>query len=158
MPVNRIFKFQDIFEVQAFLNGAIVGGNVGGGVAGLVGQTLTFTSPAFAITFKPVSPAPLTRDPYTLLFQDIKQQIEAGSTQILVQQVGGRILFIEKAPASGVALSPNNEPAKALLGFDQTGPVIGKFYKPATVAGATPPFYEWAYSVNETTHVVFTWE
>jgi hypothetical protein len=158
MALNRIYKFSDINEAQAFLNGAIIGRDISkGGVRGLVGQVLTFSSPAFAVTFTAVSPAPINRDPYTLLILDIKQQIEAANGSILVQQLGGRIVFIERVPTSGVALAGNDEPAKAALGFDGNSPTVGKLFRPAGISGG-PPNYTWAYSVNETTHVLFTWE
>lgn len=157
MPQNRIFKFSDITDAQYFLNGGLVGADIKRGVRGLVGLTLTFTSPAFAVTFTAVSPTPTDRDPYLLLLADIKAQVEAANVLISVQQYDGRIVFVEKLPDVGVALSGNNEPAKSLLGFDQNQPSIGKLYRPVGVSGG-PPNYVWAYSVNESTHVVFTWE
>ncbi|WP_394831717.1 hypothetical protein LVJ94_34910 [Pendulispora rubella] len=154
MPQNRIYKFSDIFEAQSFLNGAIFGGNIANGVFGLVGQVLTFIRPAFAVTFTPARGP----EPERLRFADIKEQIESKSDAISVHQVGGRLFFLEKTPTDGVALSANDEVAKGLLGFDRAGSVVGRFYKPSTIAGGAPPCYEWGYSVNETTHVLVTWE
>lgn len=156
MPSNRIYKFSDINEAQAFLNGGIFGRDVSKGVVGLVGLTLTFTSPSFAVTFTAATPTPTDRDPYTLLLKDIKAQVEAANNSILVTSIGGKLVFIEKTPTSGTALSNNNEPAKALLGFDQAAATVGKFYKPPETSG--DPNYVWAYSVNESTHVIYTWE
>jgi hypothetical protein len=157
MPSNRIYKFSDINEAQAFLNGGLIGKDISkGGVAGLVGKTLTFTSPAFAVTFTAAAGPPTDRDPYTLLLKDIKAQVEAANADILVQSIAGKIVFIEKTPTNGVALSGSDEPAKSLLGFDQNSASVGKFYKPPDVSG--DPNYTWAYSVNESTHVIYTWE
>ena len=157
MALNRIHKFSDINEMQAFLNGGIIGKDVSKGVWGLVGQTITFTSPAFVVTFAAVSPAPAERDPYRLYLLDIKAQVEAANSNILVQQFAGRILFIEKTPTNGVALAGADEPAKAALGFDGNSPTVGKLYRPAGISGG-PPNYTWAYSTSESTHVLFTWE
>jgi len=157
MAQNRIYKFSDITDAQYFLNGGLVGGNISRGVPDLVGKVLTFTAPAFAVTFVAVSPAPPNRDPYTLLLVDIKAQVEAADPGISVQQYDGKIVFVEKVPTTGVALSGNDEPAKALLGFNQSQPAVGKIYRPAGISGG-PPNYTFAYSVNESTHVLFTWE
>ena len=156
MASNRVYKFQDINEVQFFLNGGLLGGDVKGGVYGLVGKRLTFSSPSFHVDFTAVTPAPTTRDPYTLLFPDIKAQVEAANASILVSQLGGRIVFIEKTPTNGVALASNDEAAKALLGFDKNSPSVGKVYSPPGVTATQN--WVWVYSVNESTHVVYTWE
>lgn len=157
MPSNRIYKFSDINEAQAFLNGSLIGAEIQAGVVGLVGKTLTFTSPAFAVTFAAISPAPTDRDPYVLRLKDIKAQVEAANADILVQTLGGRIVFVEKVPTNGTTLSGNDEPAKALLGFDRNNAVAAKFYRPMGISGG-PPNYVWVYSVNESTHVLYTWE
>lgn len=157
MSVNRVYKFQDIGEVQAFLNGGLIGGDVKSGVLGLVGTRLTFSQPSFYVDFAAVTPAPDTRDAYKLLFADIKAQVEAANNAILVTQLGGKIVLIEKTPTNGISLSSNDEVAKALLGFDRNNARIGKVYSPPNVTGAAQNWM-WAYSVNESTHVIYTWE
>lgn len=157
MAQNHIRKFTDINEAQIFLNGGIIGADVRKGIAGLVGKVLTFTTPAGAVTFAAASGPPTDRDPYTLLLTDIKAQVEAAIATVQVTSLGGRLVFLEATPASGVALSGNNEPAKALLGFDGNSVVAGKFYHPTGISGG-PNYYTWAYSVNESTHVIYTWE
>ena len=155
MP-NRIYKFTDINEAQFFLNGGIIGAPIAKGIGGLTGLTLTFTAPAFAVTFGAISPAPTGRDAYKLLLGDLKAQVEAANPGILVSQLGGRIVFVEKVPSVGVALSANNEVAKTLLGFDQHNATTGKLFRPMGIAGG-PPNYTLA-SVNESTHIIYTWE
>src|SRR4051812_7578680 len=96
MSINKLRRFTNIDEVEVFLNGGILGGqlassksgtpaNLAIGVSNLVGKTLTFTSPSAAsVTFvksdvgSGSAVAPGTNpDPYTLLPKDIIAQIEA---------------------------------------------------------------------------------
>lgn len=153
MPANKIYKFKDINEMQYFLNGAIVGKDIGAGVEGLVGKTLTFGAPAGAVTFvagtDPVNP-------YLLRLKDIKAQTEASIATLKVISMDGRIAFIEATPTTGVSLSAGDD--NILLGFDKAAATVGKLYKPAGIAGAAAPQWPWAYSVNENMHLVFTWE
>lgn len=124
MSVNRLRKFRTIDEVQNFLNGGIQGSilksaqgggtpaNIGAGVNGLVGTTLTFTSPAAAsVTFVradgvggSATPPGTNPDPYTLLFKDIKAQIEAAVAGTLVNMFDGALIVREAAPSGGVVL------------------------------------------------------
>jgi hypothetical protein len=153
MAQNRIHKFSDINEAQIFLNGGLVGAEVSKGIGGLVGLTLTFDAPDFAVTF---AHAEVTdRDPYTLLLSDIKAQIEEESDDILVTQSGGRIVFIEKTPSAGTALSDNDELAKAILGFDRNNAVVGKVYHPPGIGG--PPNFTWV-AITDANHGIYTWE
>jgi hypothetical protein len=165
MAINKLYKFRRIDDVIPFLNGAIIGGtaNMGygppshhaPGIQGLVGTTLTFTSPSAAVvTFAPSSGS--NPDPTVLLFSDIKAQIEAVLTTVRVTLNGdGQITITEKTPANGVAVSGGT--ANALLGFDQANGMTGKVYKPASVSNS-PPCWTWAYSGNDNMHNVYTWE
>jgi hypothetical protein len=136
MAMTRIFKFDDLTDLQNFLNGGITGCDVSKGVGGLVGQTLTFTSPADSVTFVgPTLPGGSERDPTVLLFGDIKEQIEAAVPSLVVASNKGRIVLLEATPANGVALSDNDEAAKALLGFGAEK-AVGTFYQPGTGAGS----------------------
>lgn len=152
MPVVKLQKFNDIFEVETFLNGGLIGGDVKGGVTGLVGLQLTFANPAGTVTFTTGTGT----DPYKLSFKDIKSQIEAQVATVKVTSFGGRIVFMEATPTSGVSFPATAQQSKALLGFDADTALGGKKYQP-TSAGASPNVLD-VYSVNETTHVVVTWE
>jgi len=154
---TKIYKFSDMIEAQYFLNGGIIGVDVSQGIYGLVGQALTFSSPAvFTVNFVAAVPNPAGRDPYKLLLVDIKAQIEAANPDISVQSIGGRIVLIEKLPSLGVAFDGTVQFSKTVLGLDN-GVTVGKVYHPAGISGG-PPNYTWVYSVNEGTHVVVTWE
>jgi hypothetical protein len=185
MPANRVRKFLRLDDLQFFLNGAIVGGTfnksqgggspapLGIGLNGLVGLTLVFTSPVSAtVTFgltnitygghygsaDPASTPPGTNpDPYTLIFKDLKMQIEAAVTGVVVlTDADQHIVIVESTPASGVALSHTGT-ANAILGFSTTVDETGLVYKPASVSPA-PPCWVWAYSGNDNMHNVYTWE
>jgi len=173
MAVNKLYKFRRIEEVTAFLNGGIVGGSVnraqGGGTPGglgagindLVGKTLIFTAPsAVTVTFAMAASASgsgTNPDPYTLLFKDIKGQIEAAiPTVLVVLDPEQRLVLLEKTPASGVAVSAAGT-ANTQLGFDADMATVGKFYKPTGIS-TTPPCWTWAYTGNDNMHNIFTWE
>jgi hypothetical protein len=149
----RVQKFQTLAELELFLNGAIFGGDVTRGIAGLVGLPLTFAQPAATVTFvRSAGP-----DPDVLLFKDLKAQIEGAAAALLVTSLDGRLAIVEKVPAAGVALAAPAQAAKALLGFDATGATRGRVHRPLGVAGA-PPFVTQAYAAAATVHVVHIWE
>lgn len=154
MAAFKVMKFSNVFDLETYLNGGIVGGPTLGGVIGLVGQTLTFTSPSFSCTF--VAGA----DPLTLNFAEIKAQIEAASALVRVFSVGenGRLGIIEKSPSAGIALAAAAANAKLLLGFPYDKAVTGKVYA-YDPSGATTPCLVTAYNdVQSNSHVAVTWE
>jgi len=153
MAMNRVRKFPTINQLQNFLNGAIVGGNIERGLQGLVGKTLIFTSPSAAtVTFTggtdPTGPG-------LLRLKDIKSQIEAALATVVVFQDTGAILIREVTPASGVAISAAGT-ANTLLGFDSGNPTAGKLYSPPGVVA--PPQWTWIESTGENAHLVVVWE
>lgn len=156
MAALKLRKFSNVEEAQFFLDGGIIGGGkTAGKIYGLVGQTLTFTSPVGAVTF--VAGADTTN--LTLSFAEIKAQVEAALATVLVRSFGpdGAVGFIEKTPGSGVALTAADQIAKKLLGFPQTAAVVGKVY--ATPTTNTAPCLVNIYSdVQSNSHVVVTWE
>ncbi len=135
MAINKLRKFRTIDEVQNFLNGGIQGSalksaqgggtpaNIGAGVNNLVGTTLTFSSPtAASVTFVradgaggSAAPPGTNPDPYTLLFKDIKAQIEANIAGTLVNMFDGALVIREATPSAGVALKAGSSGGYALV-------------------------------------------
>jgi hypothetical protein len=167
MSINRLRKFRTIDEVQTFLNGGVWSGNrvtqVQGppsnqapGITGLVGLTLILSAPgpAGTVTFTSSSNA----NPATLLFKDIKSQIESAIAGVLVSAYDGYLTIIESTPTNGITVSHTGT-ANALLGFDTSVSAIGHVYPPAAAA-ATPvaPYWVWAYSGNDNMHNIYTVE
>jgi hypothetical protein len=153
MAAFKVRKFRDVTELEFFLNGGVYGGSgTMGGVTGLVGKDLLFTSPS-ATTCTFVAGA----DPLTLTFAEIKTQIEAAMTTLKVIPVGpnGCLGLIEKTPSSGVALKADAALTKQLLGFPYDKAVVGKVY----LIGSTAPCVLNIYNdVQSNSHVLVTWE
>lgn len=129
----KVYKFRDTQEATWFLQGAIIGADISKGVFGLVGLTLNFTNPVGAVTFVTAS-----REGDKLLLKDIKTQVEAAIVTLKVTSLGGRIVFIEATPTTGVQVPTTDQAAKSLLGFDQNTAFAGKFY--GVVPGTPPAF------------------
>ncbi len=87
MPM-KIHKFADIFLMELHLNGALIAGDVVGGIAGLEGLTVIFTAPAVAThTFA----APANGSAHTL--QEIKTALQATVAGLTVFQKGGKLVL-----------------------------------------------------------------
>jgi hypothetical protein len=158
--INRVRKFRTIDEVQSFLNGAVSSGNTvnqvqgspsnhGPGITGLVGLTLIFAGPGPTGTVTFVASSGSNPDPNTLLFKDIKTQIEAAIATLKVTLYDGYLTIIEATPANGVTVSSAGT-ANTLLGFDTANNTVGKYYLPlgAQAAPATPPYWVWVNSLG----------
>lgn len=118
MATNKLRKFRTIDEVMVFLSGGINGSKLARqvthnvGLYGLVGTTLTFTKPAAAtVTFVTsngaggsATPPGTNPDPYILMFQDIKHQIESAVAGTHVTMADGYLVIQETSPSSGVTL------------------------------------------------------
>lgn len=167
MSLWKVRKFRVMDEMTTFLAGGITGssdisffansikGNIGGAkeVPPLVGLTLLFTQPAVhTVTF-----AAGTDPQNRLLFTEVKSQIEAVMTTIIVRQFEGRIVFIEKTPSAGVTLLKTGT-ANSALGFDTNTDTVGKVY--GTPFGSTPtaPYVGFGYPTADNMHVVWTFE
>ncbi len=147
-------KFRDIEEVQLYLNGAVIcGRSLSAGLYGLVGETMTFTRPAFSVTFAAVP----GRVDGLLLGKEIKTQIEAASVHIEVLLLGGRPVFIEKVPTQGVALDPAlTETARTIFGLPATGTCEGRVIK--QMLSAMPPRLENLLQTSDGTYHLLVWE
>lgn len=169
MAAARIRKFTSIDQMEFFLRGGLLGSrsvipkahevgatrSAGGGIVGLVGTTLTMTTPLLNVTFTAATLDPAeTRDPNILMVKDIKAQIEAAQSALEVTTFDGRIGIIEKTPSGGLLFAAADEPARTLLGFPNNQDVQTRVYN--RPGGADPTFE--AYNAQENVHVLFTWE
>jgi len=177
MSTNRVRKFTEVFELETFLNGGLILGQIGGaagspasllnGIYGLVGKTLKFTSPSgVTVTFAASSgtggsadPAKAVDarnpDPSVLVLADIKAQIEAAIATVRVSSYKGRLVLIEVTPTSGIALDKTGT-ANALLGVDAAVNTVGKIYAPPP--SATPPCWTWHSIDGSNSHTILTLE
>lgn len=119
-------EFQTTAEANYFVQGAIFGGaDPAKSFAGLVGSTVTFTTPAAACTF--TQPAGATSIAGLLTFADVKAQMEAAITGLKVLAFGKKIVFVQGTPAAGVALAAVAEPGRLALGLPNNEAVAGVF-------------------------------
>jgi len=166
MAIWKVNKFRELDELNMFLNGAVVGGDVsyfaqtiaqgGGGQRDI--------PPLVGLTFKTKAPGPAGTCTFIaganpggkLLFKEIKSQIEGAIAGVKVRQFEGHLVIVESSPANGITIDKTGT-ANAVLGFDTGNDTIGKVY--GTPYGTpTPPYFGFAYSVNDNMHVVYTFE
>lgn len=153
MAINRVRKCSDILEAQAFLNGAIFGGHARA-VSGIVGTTLKLALPSVkTITF--VAGSAPNGDSSALLFKEIKAQIEAVASDVVVSLQNGKICIIELTAAGGVTLDRTGT-ATSLLGFSTSVNTVGKVYAPPPSAVA--PCWTFMSTSLDNTYVICTWE
>lgn len=142
----RIKKFQNIAEANFVLQGGLIVGQLPAtragrgnvGYLGLIGESLTFTSPADDHTF--TQPAGGTAG--ILTFQDVVTQLEAGVVGLLVEKVGDRMGFRHSTPGTLITLAAADEPARAILGLANP-PTSGAAHASQFVNadGLTDPFF-----------------
>lgn len=129
----KVYQFDGIQETEHFLNGGILGGPIPmEGVRGLVGKTITFTSPDDDCTFTDGS----GDDPKLLQFADIKSQMETQISGLRVLLLAGmNIGFVLATPSAATALGVTAEDARALLGLARSGAISGKLVLPSGDSG-----------------------
>lgn len=116
MALVKVYKFREIGELNDFLSGGIVGGDVARvsdqqpGLPNLVGKTVTFTKPVGSCTFTVGSVYP-----DYLLPKDIKAQLEAAIPGLLVKFFGPKIVFVESTPSTGCVLAAGSYGGHAAL-------------------------------------------
>lgn len=121
----RFLKFNTLFEANFVIRGGLIGGIVDRGVAGLIGTTLTFTTPAGAHTFVASITPGVTAG--TLPFKEIKSQLEAAIANLVVEIVDSKIGFRHTVLGTNVALAAAASAAKSLLGFKADAAATGKY-------------------------------
>ena len=157
MAVNKIYKFKDIQDAQAFLNGALFGSpvfqNRGAAIVrAIVGKTINIAGTT--VTFVAAASAP-DGDSSALLFKDIKAQVEATVATVRLFVSEGRIGIIQVTPTTGVTVTGTGT-ANSLLGFDIAASSVSKVYTPSGIT-ATAPCWVNAQCMDST-HIVYTWE
>ncbi len=103
------YKSASVDEMQLFVSGGILG-SLRKDAYYLVGQTITFSSPAFAHVFTDPGVGYLT-------FADVKSQLEGASVGFLVTLVDDHVAFSK--PGTAVALAALPETAREALGLSK---------------------------------------
>lgn len=161
MSILKTRKFIEVWELDIFLNGGVLGGVdlVGGdggnyGTYALVGLTLKFAQPsATTVTFV-ASVDPTNPDPNRLTYKDIKTQIEAAIPAVLVQQFNRRLVLIEAVPSVAGVTVDYTGTATRLLGFDPGRNTVGIKYGPIST---TAPCLQ-SYTYDSGAHMIITYE
>ncbi len=154
----RVRKFATVIELEHFLQGGVVGGEVprDNRYYGLIGLDLVFTAPAaFTVTF--VAGAAGAQG--GLSFKEVHDQIEAVNAGIRVLQLSSpaRIAIRQKVPATGAGGGVSfTGTARAALGFGANNTIVGKVYGPPFGTPTAP--YVVALSSDANQHVIVTEE
>ena len=120
----KVLKFSSLAEANFMMNGGIVGTHLPPPfIPGVVGNTLTFTTPSGNKTFTQVAAEPAGM----ISFGSFKSQLEAAVTNLQVRLVDGKVAFSHATPGSAVVISNANEPIKSVLGFDNATSISGQF-------------------------------
>ena len=119
----KIEKYGTLEEANLKIQGGITGGvPTSQPFVGLVGQTITFATPAGACTFT----QPTGKVVGQLTFQDVKAQLEAAVANLQVSAVDNKISFTHKTNGQAVSLAALNESARAVLGLGNGEAIAGR--------------------------------
>jgi hypothetical protein len=155
----KVRKFRDIESMEMFLHGVVFGGHVPQFYGNIIGKTLSFSFPAVAsVTF--VTGADVTHmDPGGLSFKEVKQQLEAGVSGLLVFQRDGHLVLRQSTPTVGQGVLITLGTARTILGFPSDSQVVGKVYGNMDGATApTVPYIVQAYTSMDNSHTLITQE
>lgn len=120
----RFLKYGSLEEANHMVAGGLVGAALPiPFVSGLVGQAITFTTPAGSHTFTQVSGEPSGMISYGA----IKSQLEANITNLRVKLIGGKIAFSHATAGQVVVIANADQASKAVLGFDNATTISGQF-------------------------------
>jgi hypothetical protein len=120
----KIEKYGTLEEANLKIQGGITGGVLTSQpFVGLVGETITFATPAGSCTF--TQPSGVAG---VLTFKDVKSQLEAAITNLLVSSVDNKLCFEHALDGSYVSLAAATpvEPARAVLGLGQGEAITGR--------------------------------
>jgi hypothetical protein len=134
----QILRFRTMEEANYVLRGGIIGGQLPQfrraiGYLNLVGNTITFTTPAGSHEFTQVA----TEVVGTISFAAVKTQLEANITNLLVDAVDGKIGFRHATLGTNVNIASADEPTRIELGFANEDAHVGQFIN---ADGVTAPF------------------
>lgn len=136
MASLKQLKFDSIDEANLVLNGGIVGGPVLKNttvIAGLVGLTITFSSPVGSCTFT----QPTSQPGGLMSFLDVKTQLETAISGLKIVLLNNNSIGFRSGTAgTAVTMGSSSEPAKAILGFKDATSIAGTAY---AKSGGTPP-------------------
>ncbi len=155
MAVLRVRKFRDITELELFLQGAVIGKQVGEYIPNIVGKTLVFTQPTNT-TFTFVAGTDVVKtDSKGLSRKEVKAQLEAGVAGLTVKFLEGRLVLIQTSPTAGQGVNINGGSARDEIGLAENATTTGTVYNDP--AGAAPKVVT-IYSGNDTNHILVTSE
>lgn len=108
-------KFSTFVEANYWCKGAIFGNiePAKGAIQGLVGQTITFTSPVGSCTFT----QPAGQPAGMMLFSDVKAQLEAAIAAIKVEILGNKLVFYKGDGSAVCSMGAVNEGGRLPLGL-----------------------------------------
>lgn len=128
-------KFEKLEEANFWCAGGIIGGaNPSGEISGLVGQTITFSSPAGSCTFTEAASGNASQG--RLRFADIKLQMEAAIANLVVLAVGKKIGFKHATPGTACTMAAVSQGGRVPLGLPNNAAVTGVVI--AKTGGADP--------------------
>lgn len=133
----RIEKYGTLEEANLKIQGGITGGvKTSELFVGLVGNTVTFATPAGSCTFT----QPTGRPAGLMHFIDVKTQLEAAINNLLVTSVDNKLCFKHETEDLAVSLAALDQPARAQLGLGNGEAIAGRCLNGPT--GDVPRFVE----------------
>lgn len=132
-------KFGTYVEANYWCKGAVFGGintsqgaAIVGQIAGLVGQTITFTSPVGSCTFTQPTGTPSG----LMQISDVKAQLEAAIPAIKMDIIGAKLAFYKADGSAACSLGAVNEGGRVPLGLANNEAFAGVLLNPP--GGAKP--------------------
>jgi hypothetical protein len=119
----KIEKYGTLEEANLKMQGGLTGGvRTSEPFAGLVGNTVTFATPAGSCTFTQPAGQPMGLMHYV----DVKSQLEAAISNLLVNSTDNKLCFEHKTDGQAVSLAALDEPARAKLGLGNGEAIAGR--------------------------------
>ena len=133
----KLEKYSNFETANLAIQGGLCGGvRVDQPFVGLVGQTITFATPAGTCTFTQPAGVPAGQ----MRFTDVKDQLETAIADLLVLCMDNKLCLKHKTAGSAVTLAALDEPARTQLGLDNDVAITGRCLNGP--AGAVPRFVE----------------
>lgn len=133
----EIEKYGTLAEANLKIQGGLATGiKTTDPFVGLVGETITFTSPAGSCTFT----QPTGRVEGQMHFVDVKSQLETALSDLVVASVDNKLTFRHATAGSIVSLGVLDEPARVVLGLGNGEAITGRCLNGPS--GVAPKFVE----------------